>query len=158
MHRGAGQRLSLNHYVLSTQVTVVALTERRRHRKPRVAKLVTAPPLEGDSGQDCGFDSRHGDSDVVVRRGDRIATSQPCRATPREPSLARNDGAYDLTMADDQDEAEIDPREFMRKMLAISPEDAEDVRRDSPATPARTKRKNSGSTVQEGPTADYGDR
>ena len=56
-----------------------------------------------------------------------------------------------------QPEAQIDPREFMRKLLAISPEDAADVRRDSPATPARTRRKNAGSNGQIGPTADYGD-
>lgn len=49
----------------------------------------------------------------------------------------------------DDDASEVDPREFMRKMLAISPEDAADVRRDSPATPARTRRKNADSAQRD---------
>ena len=54
------------------------------------------------------------------------------------------------------DTAAGDPRELLRKIMQISPEDAEEVRRDSPATPARTRRKNAGGG-QDGPTADYGD-
>jgi hypothetical protein len=54
-------------------------------------------------------------------------------------------------MAEDQDEREVDPRELLRSILHISPEDAEKVRADSPATRER------GEKGDDGPTADYGD-
>lgn len=44
----------------------------------------------------------------------------------------------------------VDPEEFVRCMLYISPEDAERAREKSPATRKR------GGKGQEGPTADYG--
>jgi hypothetical protein len=45
---------------------------------------------------------------------------------------------------------EVDPEEFLRALLRISPEDAEKAREQSPAT---RKRK-----PPEGPTHDYGDQ
>jgi hypothetical protein len=49
-----------------------------------------------------------------------------------------------------QDERDVDPQEFVRAVLGISPEDAEKVREQTPGTrPDKPK--------QEGPTADYGD-
>jgi len=44
----------------------------------------------------------------------------------------------------------VDPEDFLRALLKISPEDAESVREDAPAT----RKRNEG---QEGPTADYGE-
>lgn len=46
---------------------------------------------------------------------------------------------------------DVDPTEFLRALLKISPEDAEKAREQSPAT-----RKRPGTEKQEGPTADYG--
>lgn len=45
--------------------------------------------------------------------------------------------------------ADVEPVEFLRALLKISPEDAEKAREQSPATRKRSKK-------QEGPTADYG--
>ncbi|MFN2519211.1 MAG: hypothetical protein ABR604_09260 [Jatrophihabitantaceae bacterium] len=45
---------------------------------------------------------------------------------------------------------EVDPVEFARAMLGISPEDAETVRERTSPTRKRPEK-------QEGPTADYGD-
>jgi hypothetical protein len=50
---------------------------------------------------------------------------------------------------DDRPDDELDPEEFVRRMLAISPEDAQTVRERTPATRKRAEK-------QEGPTADYG--
>jgi hypothetical protein len=44
----------------------------------------------------------------------------------------------------------VDPEDFLRALLKISPEDAERVREDTPGTRKRPQK-------QEGPTADYGD-
>jgi hypothetical protein len=45
--------------------------------------------------------------------------------------------------------ADVTPREFLRALLRMSPEDAEKVRKDSPATRPRKP--------PEGPRHDYGD-
>ena len=50
-------------------------------------------------------------------------------------------------------EEEVDPTEFLRALLKISPEDAEEVRDNAAKLMEREDRKR----VQEGPTADYGD-
>ena len=48
-----------------------------------------------------------------------------------------------------QDDADVDPVEFARAMLGISPEDAEKVRERTSPTRKRPEK-------QEGPTADHG--
>lgn len=48
------------------------------------------------------------------------------------------------------DAPDVDPVEFVRAMLHISPEDAEKAREQSPATRKR------GDKGQDGPTADHG--
>jgi hypothetical protein len=48
---------------------------------------------------------------------------------------------------------EPDPREFLKRIMQISPDDAEEVREASPATRKRRQDDNG----QHGPTADYGD-
>lgn len=50
----------------------------------------------------------------------------------------------------DPEEADVDPEEFVRRMLAISPEDAETVREQTPGTRPQKQQ-------QEGPSADHGD-
>ena len=55
-------------------------------------------------------------------------------------------------MSERKEKAEVDPRDFVRALLHISPEDAEKAREKSPAT-----RKRAGKG-QEGPTEDYGDK
>ncbi|HEX8081338.1 MAG TPA: hypothetical protein VF557_14100 [Jatrophihabitans sp.] len=52
-------------------------------------------------------------------------------------------------MSDNPDAPEVDPREFVRAMLHISPEDAKKAREQSPAA---RKRK-----PPEGPVHDYGE-
>lgn len=50
-----------------------------------------------------------------------------------------------------EDESQsVDPEDFLRALLKISPEDAEKAREQSPATRRRPEK-------QEGPTADYGE-
>ena len=51
---------------------------------------------------------------------------------------------------DDENDAGLDPVEFLRRMMKISPEDAAEVREDA-ARAMESK------PIQEGPTADYGD-
>jgi hypothetical protein len=62
-------------------------------------------------------------------------------------AAVRRPGAYPDRMAGDEEH--VDPKEFLRALLHISPEDAEKARQDSPAN-----RKPEG---QEGPYHDYGD-
>lgn len=53
-------------------------------------------------------------------------------------------------VSETQDDA-VDPQEFLRALLKISPEDAEEVRERTPGTRPEKPR-------QDGPTADYGDK
>jgi hypothetical protein len=54
-----------------------------------------------------------------------------------------------VVTADNDDAQPVDPKDFLRALLRIRPEDAERVRDDSPATRPRKP--------SEGPTHDYGD-
>jgi hypothetical protein len=72
------------------------------------------------------------------------------RPTERVPGV--NGRRLACMAADDANDEmpDVDPTEFARAMLAISPEDAAKVRERTPATRKRAEK-------QEGPTADYGD-
>jgi hypothetical protein len=51
----------------------------------------------------------------------------------------------------ERDDEGVDPVEFVRRALAISPEDAETVQERTPGTRKQPEK-------HEGPTADYGDK
>lgn len=62
-------------------------------------------------------------------------------------------GSYRWRVADQEqrdNEPEIQPGDFLRALLKISPEDAESVRERTPGTRPEKPR-------QDGPTGDYGD-
>ena len=54
-----------------------------------------------------------------------------------------------MSVNDPREETELDPQEFLRALLKISPEDAESVRERTPGTRPEKPR-------QDGPSADYG--
>jgi hypothetical protein len=48
---------------------------------------------------------------------------------------------------------DVDPKDFLRALLNISPEDAEKVREDTPGTRKRVEEQDGPSTEKAGPTA-----